>query len=194
MYSSRRHVVRDGQVHRFNLLDGGDALSYAAVLDSWENDESFRSFFLMLLKEVPFSAYRWETPPVTSHNRDQPFEFAIVRDPKLEVAPDPSPFAAHLAEAEADVAVFKNLGGDADLVAPCPQGPETAYGHLASFAREAPASQNHTLWQTVAQVMKRRIGDRPIWLSTAGGGVAWLHVRLDIRPKYYQHRPYADRA
>ncbi|MGI9175867.1 MAG: DUF6940 family protein [Rhodothermales bacterium] len=24
-----------------------------------------------------------------------------------------------------------------------------------------------------------------MWLSTAGGGVSWLHVRLDSRPKYY---------
>ena len=30
----------------------------------------------------------------------------------------------------------------------------------------------------------------PTWVSTAGGGVAWLHVRLDSAPKYYTHRPY----
>jgi len=29
-------------------------------------------------------------------------------------------------------------------------------------------------------------------LSTAGMGVYWLHVRLDTRPKYYQHTPYRD--
>ena len=33
-------------------------------------------------------------------------------------------------------------------------------------------------------------GDAPTWVSTAGGGVAWLHVRLDSAPKYYTHRPY----
>jgi hypothetical protein len=32
---------------------------------------------------------------------------------------------------------------------------------------------------------------QPIWLSTAGMGVAWLHIRLDERPKYYSHKPYA---
>lgn len=30
----------------------------------------------------------------------------------------------------------------------------------------------------------------PIWLNTAGGGVAWLHIRLDHRPKYYRYLPY----
>ena len=31
---------------------------------------------------------------------------------------------------------------------------------------------------------------RPLWLSTNGLGVAWLHARIDARPKYYSHRPY----
>ena len=29
-----------------------------------------------------------------------------------------------------------------------------------------------------------------VWLSTAGDGIAWLHVRMDPRPKYYQHTEY----
>ena len=35
----------------------------------------------------------------------------------------------------------------------------------------------------------RRTGD-PVWLSTNGDGVSWLHVRTDERPKYYTHGPY----
>ena len=49
----------------------------------------------------------------------------------------------------------------------------------------------HALWRTVGEAVSERITDRPLWLSTAGGGVAWLHVRLDSRPKYYGHTPYA---
>jgi hypothetical protein len=41
--------------------------------------------------------------------------------------------------------------------------------------------------------MARRVGRQPVWLSTAGAGVAWLHVRLDDRPKYYGHGPYRQR-
>jgi hypothetical protein len=33
---------------------------------------------------------------------------------------------------------------------------------------------------------------KPVWLSTAGAGVSWLHVRLDDRPKYYGYRPYQE--
>jgi hypothetical protein len=32
-----------------------------------------------------------------------------------------------------------------------------------------------------------------MWLSTSGLGVAWLHIRLDSTPKYYQHQPYTSR-
>jgi hypothetical protein len=35
----------------------------------------------------------------------------------------------------------------------------------------------------------RRTGE-PVWLSTNGDGVSWLHVRIDERPKYYTHGPY----
>ena len=33
-------------------------------------------------------------------------------------------------------------------------------------------------------------GEAPTWVSTEGSGVAWLHARLDARPKYYHHAPY----
>jgi hypothetical protein len=33
--------------------------------------------------------------------------------------------------------------------------------------------------------MVRRMSAKPVWLSTAGAGVSWLHVRLDDQPKYY---------
>ena len=76
------------------------------------------------------------------------------------------------------------------MAVPCPIGPASAYGHLAAFARLAPASQQDALWRSLGDAMARRIGDRPVWLSTAGGGVSWLHVRLDDRPKYYGYEPY----
>lgn len=34
--------------------------------------------------------------------------------------------------------------------------------------------------------------DAPLWVSTSGLGVPWLHVRLDDAPKYYTHRPFRD--
>ena len=65
-----------------------------------------------------------------------------------------------------------------------------AYGHLAAFVRLAPEQQRQSLWQAVGEAMSRRICTKPVWLSTAGAGVSWLHVRLDDRPKYYGFGPY----
>jgi hypothetical protein len=38
--------------------------------------------------------------------------------------------------------------------------------------------------------MEKRLSASPVWLSTSGLGVYWLHVRLDTHPKYYQYQPY----
>ena len=75
-------------------------------------------------------------------------------------------------------------------MAPCPPGDDRDFSHLAKFVRRATPAQQDALWQAVGEAMATRVGDRPVWLSTAGHGVAWLHVRLDDRPKYYRHVPY----
>lgn len=38
--------------------------------------------------------------------------------------------------------------------------------------------------------MSQRLGLKPVWLNTAGGGVPWLHIRLDDQPKYYRYQAY----
>jgi hypothetical protein len=83
-----------------------------------------------------------------------------------------------------------NLRRDATLIVPTPMKEASAYGHLASFVRNGPEEQRHALWRTVGLTMTRLVNPKPIWLSTAGGGVTWLHVRIDQRPKYYGYQPY----
>jgi hypothetical protein len=101
---------------------------------------------------------------------------------------DADPFAEHFRPG-CDVVIFDNLGGDATLVAPCPDSTGN-FAHLGSFTATASAERQDALWQAVGEALASRIGPRPVWLSTAGHGVAWLHVRLDSRPKYYRHAPY----
>ena len=86
--------------------------------------------------------------------------------------------------------VSENLGGDALLIAPSPVGPPEAYPHLAAFLRLAPEAQVRSLWRHAAGALRENLGDDPRWLSTSGLGVAWLHLRLDRSPKYYQFEPY----
>ena len=117
----------------------------------------------------------------------------LVDRPSLDrVKSDPHTFAPYFnaAAPQNSIASFTNLGGDAQLIAPSPIAPDSAYPHLAAFLRHAPKPQQQALWQAVSKAVEEQIGDRPLWLNTAGGGVAWLHVRLDSTPKYYQFAPY----
>jgi hypothetical protein len=162
------------------------------VLEHWQEDEEFRSFFLSLLEGAPFSSYRWETPPITAATAGREFEFVLLDSPGLDRRPEPEAFAEQFraASPDAGVIVFPNLGRDALLVVPRPTGSAAAYVHLAQFLRNAPDVQKHELWRKIGEAMQRRLGADPVWLSTAGMGVAWLHVRLDSQPKYYGFAPY----
>jgi hypothetical protein len=140
---------------------------------------SFRCFFELLAADATF---------------DKGAEFVLIEAPMLaNFAPEPAPFAGQFERAqEEEIVVFPNLGGDAVLVVPSPRGPDENYPHLAAFLRRGDKDQVRDLWRRTAQEMLRSVGERPIWLSTAGGGVAWLHMRLDSRPKYYSYAPYRE--
>lgn len=197
--------LANGRGIRMTLNSNGLALCYGEVIERWQDSEDFRSFFVTLLADSPFSAFRWETPPMTTAIAQQPFECVLLNSPDLIREADPEPFAEHFlrhlssppsshsssdsSDAEGAI-VFPNLGGDAILIVPCPHGPSAAYAHLGAFIRLASEVQKHALWQQVGKCMEKRLSENPVWLSTAGGGVAWLHVRLDDRPKYYGHIPY----
>lgn len=173
---------------RFRASLEGKTVTFADAIIAWQTDAEFRSLFNATLAEAPFSAFRWETPGVTTSTA-RPFEFVLLDEPSLARRVDAEAFAEHF-RTEDDVVAFANLRGDATLIVPCPIADHSAYGHLAAFVRGAPGSQHDALWALVGEAMSVRIGTRPVWLSTAGAGVSWLHVRLDDRPKYYGHGPY----
>lgn len=176
---------------RVTLDRGGDPAGYADVIEAWRSDAQFRSWFNNLLAGVSFGAFRWETPCVSIKTVTQPFEFVLLDSPDLPRQPDPSAFDDRFRNnVDAEVLTFSNLGGDAIMVVPYPIGPDSAYGHIGAFVRCAPEPQRDALWQAVGEAMINRLGEKPVWLSTAGGGLSWLHVRLDDRPKYYGFAPY----
>ncbi|VAW37750.1 hypothetical protein MNBD_CHLOROFLEXI01-3143 [hydrothermal vent metagenome] len=191
MVKAEVEVLQGGRVQRMVLLAGERPFLYTQIIQKWQNDRAFRTFFIGLLADAPFDAYFWETPPVTRESLQRPFEFVLVDAPQLaQVQAEPRAFASYFS---ADPVVdFGNLGGDAHLVVPCPQTAVTAYPHLATFSRLAPIEQQHHFWQRVGTAVSNHVGERPLWVSTSGLGVYWLHVRLDSRPKYVTYRPYRE--
>lgn len=194
MWAANSEELPGGRGLRLAVALDSRPASFGDVIQAWQNDGDFRSLFNSLLADAPYSAFRWETPPVTEGTLSQPFEFVILSSPGLARQPDRKAFAEHFENSEASIAVFPNLGRDAIMVVPHPVADASAYGHLAAFVRLAPDFQRDELWRAVGEAMAARVGTKPIWLSTAGAGVSWLHVRLDDRPKYYGYGPYCHRA
>lgn len=182
-------LLSDGRIPKYQLLDGERPFTFTQVLQKWQTDEPFRTFFINLLADAPFAAYFWETPPISQSTLERPFEFVLVNAPSLAQVPAQRRAFANYFTVDS-VVDFPNLGGDAHLVVPCPQAATDAFAHLATFSRSAPLAQQHHFWQRVGLAVMNVVGERPLWVSTSGLGVYWLHVRLDSRPKYYTFRPY----
>jgi hypothetical protein len=190
MWTAHTEQLERGRAIKTAVHHEAKPVAYAEVLRLWQDDAEFREWFLKLLADCPFSAFRWETPAITKATVNRPFEFVLLDSPGLARTPEVDAFAEHYARAADNVVEFTNLGRDAILIVPCPLAAESAYGHLAAFVRHAPPAQQHTLWARVGAAMRQRVSHKPVWLSTAGAGVSWLHVRLDDRPKYYGYAPY----
>lgn len=177
-----------------SIRKNGQRASHADVISAWQDDTAFRAFWNGALAGLSHQTYCLETPPLTRGMLLRPFECVFVESPALKnLVADPEPFSEQFRQGlGAPVMSFESLGKDALLTAPLPLDGKTNYAHLAAFVRSAPAAQADELWRLVALGLNRRMSDTPLWLSTAGLGVHWLHVRIDTRPKYYRHRPYAQ--
>src|ERR1700761_4985366 len=113
---------------KFSIELEGKPVSYGEVLRRWQEDADFCRFFFGLLTDAPFSAYRWETPPITRATAERAFEFVLIDSPGLARKVDPDAFAEHFTGGPEAAVAFYNLGKDAELVVPCPQGAPAIYG------------------------------------------------------------------
>ena len=172
-------------------------LTFESAIELWANDfadsQEFRQFHSNVLKQIPFVAFKWETPIIDLKRVKRPFEFVALSSPGLDRKQNQSAFKNQFSSRQNDrtrVLTFENLGRNALLVVPTPGSKVVNHCHLASFHKTASTKVCAELWRHVGLAMKQRVSDKPVWLSTAGGGVPWLHVRLDDRPKYYRYEPY----
>jgi hypothetical protein len=172
-------------VFRYVVRRDGASVPHAEALV--ELGGALGDLLTSVIRACPFEAVFFEMPRVSV----APLEFVLADAPILaRRSVEPEPFAHE--SRGASVATFPNLGGDAWLVVPAARGPHAAYGHLAAFVRHAPADQVRALWAEAGDALarwRRERGD-PVWFSTSGLGVTWVHLRLDARPKYITYAPY----
>ncbi len=130
----------------------------------------------------------WECAPVSADTVDDPVEMVLLPNRLIAtLQADPGPFRSHFSPTGGPVA-FWSLGGDSRLV--CPSAPGD-FPQLHAWAT-TPQADHAALWRLVGLELQAWWANtsEPLWLSTHGLGVSWLHVRLDPRPKYIHHRPF----
>jgi len=194
-----RNELSDSITH-FRILDSNQtALSFAQVIELWvdksEKGASFRNQFSQCLSESAFPAFKWETPVVDLDRLSREFEFVLLNSPGLDRKENPTAFGQHFQDAPDTTKTlrFPNLGRNAVMVVPTPsRDTDTNHCHLAAFLRTASLRQADDFWSNIGLAMQERVSNKPVWLSTAGGGVAWLHGRLADRPKYYGYQPFKN--
>ncbi|KAA8491697.1 hypothetical protein FVE85_9744 [Porphyridium purpureum] len=145
----------------------------------------------------PAACVFWECTPLRpDENPSHGSRFCVVRAPVLEgIEPDEQTFSVQFRDARrsgARVVTFKNLGGDATLVAPVPpSGQPMDASSLAPWLRATrdDAQVRDDVFRAVGEAAAHRMSELgpadTLWLSTSGAGVSYLHFRLDGRPKYY---------
>lgn len=145
----------------------------------------------------------FETKGVSASSaKTEPFEFVLIDSPSLfsfgKRGADRHSFQEHFRrKGDINGVAFHNLRRDAKLVAPKPITRDFGhYAHLGAFVRGAPCDQTLEVFRMVAVEYLSILlsSPRPVWLSTSGLGVAWLHFRLDSTPKYYQYGPFRMRS
>jgi hypothetical protein len=182
---------------------------WASTIAVASEDDTSITLLNDIIASSPYDAVFFETPSTTAATYEtQLFEFVVVDAPKLHAFAQSStnaanPFQAALATASNATdfaATFPNLGADALLIVPKAltgelkaEHQDVQYAHLANFIRNGSPEHIAAVWNMLAQAYLDRILQQqpnPVWLSTSGMGVLWLHFRLDTVPKYYSYEPY----
>jgi hypothetical protein len=194
MWEVRNQAISSGM--RTEIFLGDTQLSFSEFFSLLESSADFARWYSETIASCEFEAFFWELPPLTADTLGNGAEFVVIESASLSrLRPDPRPFESQFAlQQGSDVITFPNLGGDALLFVPAQIGSMDSYPHLATFLRSAPRSQVRLLWQVAAKAVRDNLSHTSRWLSTAGLGVSWLHLRLDTRPKYYSFSPYKTAA
>lgn len=188
-------VGKDGQESM--IMRGSSPMTWRDITRCWQFDWEFQEYFISMLKQQPFESFFWEMPPVCKSSVDNIYKFVIVDAGTAfhSMKGDPNCFKDQFPDENCqEVIAFNNLAGDAVLVVPRPPQEQKDLDHylnLASFMRCDSATQVMLLQELGKQVEQwLQSRERFVFVSTAGLGVPWLHVRLDTCPKYYRHMPY----
>ena len=85
---------------------------------------------------------------------------------------------------------LSNLGGNAISLSRLPTLEAEAFTHLGDVCPKRPGIAMPSLMAGRWHGHGRTSRNQTRLVEHGGAGVAWLHIRLDDRPKYYRYEPY----
>jgi len=204
---------KHGEYQRYAAFDSSGKVPVS--VSTWTDLLSSPTQILKLVDKIKeasqsYPAFFFETKGVSQKTMSKQFEFVLVNSKDLhsfvqDHGNDFHVFAEYLQDkgstdgAWSSVS-FLNLDQTSTLIAPKAIQPlKDIYTDIGKFIRNAPEQEIICFWQLVLREFKKSVGrleadgDKgSIWLSTSGMGVAWLHMRIDRRPKYYTFRAFAE--
>ncbi|MCR6641117.1 MAG: hypothetical protein NVV82_19515 [Sporocytophaga sp.] len=182
----------DSDISKYTVTQNGREITCGEAVNLLCTSKEFRIFFIELLQSSSYEAYFWEVRPISIDTTSQQFEFVIVNAPSLsKINADNAPFIKYFNQ-DKYVTSFFNLNKDARLIVPIGTENSSRYSHIANFVRYAPFEQVEIFWKKVGEEIHNSIEGVEKWVSTSGLGVHWLHLRIDIKPKYYSYQPYKN--
>ena len=159
-------------------------ITFKTFLEELQQKSKISEEFFRKLQSSAFQSYFFETPSLSKESLEtKDFEFVLVSAQALQnIQSDVGAFSEYFDcdQRGGTVTSFLNLGGDARLVVPCPQGSEHQhYSSLAPFMRAAGEGQIQEFWRESARIMLEQVRNSrdKLWMSTSGTGVYWLHLR-----------------
>jgi hypothetical protein len=162
-------------------------LSHREAAQALQHEPRFRGSLTQAI--AAHEAVFWECAPSDRATTHTPFHFVVVDSLAVSrLQPSSHAFRQFLRDPAVS---FWNLSGDALLVVPGGAVPAHS-AHIAEWCRHAPEAERDGLWSQVGAAMEAWWAETaaPVWVSTSGLGVSWVHVRLDKRPKYISHPPF----
>ena len=186
----------------------------------WKNifgepvSRKYQKEFIKILKNIPsgdreydnsFKSYYFETPNISCPN--SPIEFVLTKSSTLHHrAPSWKKYEEHMKRKPYGKwsLSFDNLTGDVRLIVPYNKKKNVKYGHLKDYIIHATSEEIYDIFSEVGKELEEYreennewcdiCGDptyeAPLFLSTHGDGVEWLHFRIEEHPKYYSYKPY----
>ena len=161
-----------------------------------QEGELLDDFIEVLRNGTEFEQYYFECPPISNATQNETFEFILKSSSGLDRKSQEGKFNDYFIDPECLSVEFLSLS-NYSLISPCPpiNGTELEkqnYVHLATFARNGPTNKLKDVLKTSATALMNKVNTTSAswWFSTSGHGVAWLHVRIEPRPKKYRHDAY----